>query len=546
MHLKKLLLLIASYPTTVAAAHSFMYFYGDKVFGRKGPTPNDYKQMLLYAFFIPGFMLLHMLGHQNEFDDPMQETANKKKAMYPPVDKEYLSSKPNGFIFGKYQGKYVRIPIIPENILHGCIIGPPGSGKSAGPFLSTLLNCFVPRYAKDGKTKSRKRLKPHMTVFVNDIKPELAYKSVELMGNKYVKVCNPVDRQSVGWNVYYELKPNSPDDEVLRVLDGISRALIVSSNPKDSFFVNNARTIFKGIMLHLYKVEHLGFVDSICELLSHDIQTYIKEILKKTNKESKVYQLLNKYASKTSEAFQDIELTLGEHLDIFISNEDIKWFLRDNGRKADPRDLLKDISIFLSLPEKRLEEMKDVFRLINHQVLHEMENKPDGSRPVCIILDEFARCGKMEQIKESLTTLRSRCVSIWLCFQDLSQMESIYGEDEARQIINLCEVHCILGCRDIKLCNQITEWIGQYLDKKTSYKNSGEHKGEGTTSPEYRDIITTRDIMGLKKKKEVIVFFEGLYYRIDRIRYYEDPVLSKRNKEVVKFNNNSKKRRKKT
>lgn len=181
---------------------------------------------------------------KNQFvKDPTEYTHEKVRSMYPPVPDMYLSLSPEGFILGKHEFRYFRIPMRPDNILHGCIIGAPGSGKSAGPYLCTLQANFMQK-------------NPPMTVFVIDIKPELATKSVELYENASVKVVNPTDRSSWGWNVYYQLNDKSTDEEVLHVLDGISRALITSSNPKDAFFVNQAQTIFQGMCLYYYKKPH--------------------------------------------------------------------------------------------------------------------------------------------------------------------------------------------------------------------------------------------------------------------------------------------------
>ena len=147
----------------------------------------------------------------------------KRKAMYPKVPEELLSHKPEGLIVGKCGKKYVRIPIDRRNIMNSITLGSPGSGKSAGIFLTTLINNFM-------------KQQPDLTVFALDIKPELAKKSIKKGEGTKAKIVDFTDRSSYGWDVYYALNENSTDDEKLRVFDGITRAMIVSSNPKDAFF----------------------------------------------------------------------------------------------------------------------------------------------------------------------------------------------------------------------------------------------------------------------------------------------------------------------
>ena len=451
----------------------------------------------------------------------------KYRAQHPQVPVEYLSKKPEGFILGKYDNRYVRIPIDPNNIMHACIVGAPGSGKSAGPYLCTLIANFM-----DSDNP--------MTVFCIDIKPELAKKSVEQKGNPFARIVNPLERSSWGWDVYYQLDEKSSDDEVLDVLDEVAQALIISNNPKDRFFVNNARTIFKGLMLYYYR-QGQGFIDSVNEVVSNDLKGHIEKVLKDPKLGTslkRVKEILKKYEGKQSEAFQDIELTMNEHLNIFLSSQ-VKWALRDNPRKACPLDLNNDISIFLSIPEEAIERYKDLFRLCTCQVLSEMERRPEYCKPIVMILDEFARIKRIEKIMDSLATLRSRRVSIWMAFQDFSQLEKEYSKEEARAIWALCEVKCILSCSDNETLKKLCELAGHYKEKKVSYKTTGIFnlpEQDRTVSFENRPVLQPEDIAGLRNRKEVMLLVEGSYYCIERLRYYEDSALNRRYLELMEHN----------
>ena len=164
---------------------------------------------------------------------------SKKQAMYRRVRKadRLLSNRPEGLIFGKQGKQYIALPVGKEGMRDGVsavILGSPGSGKSV--FLTNfLLNNFM-----------QKNPTP---VFCLDIKPELARKSVPMEGNDKVKVVDFTDRNKCGWDVYFAINSDTKDDEKMRVFDGISRALITSTNPKDKFFVNFIK-IFKKHMGH--------------------------------------------------------------------------------------------------------------------------------------------------------------------------------------------------------------------------------------------------------------------------------------------------------
>jgi len=82
-----------------------------------------------------------------------------------------------------------------------------------------------------------------------------------------IKVVDFTDRGKAGWDVYSAIRRGISEDEKVRVFDGISRALIVSSNPKDKFFVNNARTILKFMLLYYFN-QGTGFIDSITKIMA--------------------------------------------------------------------------------------------------------------------------------------------------------------------------------------------------------------------------------------------------------------------------------------
>lgn len=450
-------------------------------------------------------------------------SSSKRKAMYPKISQELLSSKPEGLIVGKYGKKYVRIPIDRRNIMNSITLGSPGSGKSAGIFLTTLINNFM----KD---------KPDLTVFALDIKPELARKSVKHGEDTNVKIVDFTDRGSYGWDVYYSLNENSTDDEKLRVFDGITRAMIVSSNPKDAFFVNNARTVMKGLLCYHYE-KGSGFIDSITAITSDDVITQIKKALNdKEHCSENVSMLLRKYVDKESEAFQDIELTLQEHLSIFM-NSDVRFHMRDNPRKAAPADLNRQTSVFVCLPLHLLDEFQDILRLISYQTCAFCESRgEDWETPVLMIMDELARLGKLENLTSLLSVGRSKGISVNMAFQDMSQLEHIYSKEEARTIFNLSEVTNVLSCKDNQTTREISDLIGEYKEEKIS-RNRSEllHTSDGKqhVSSEYRKIIETSDFQDLRKSQEAILIVEGKYYRVKQHRYYQDTILYKRYQEIT-------------
>lgn len=161
------------------------------------------------------------------YDGLTKESAQKQSAIYPRVPPDLLSKKPEGIILGTYKNRYVRLPL--KNILHTCILGGSGSGKTSTVLLDTLLSDFA------AGTDS-------FQTFAINIKGE-PHKTAT---NEY----DPTDRTSTGWDAYYRLRDNPNDDLIIEAMEEIAQALIISGNPKDNFFVENARTMFSVLLIH--------------------------------------------------------------------------------------------------------------------------------------------------------------------------------------------------------------------------------------------------------------------------------------------------------
>lgn len=378
-------------------------------------------------------------------------------------------------------------------------------------------------------------------IFCLDIKPELAKKSVIMKDNEKGKIVDFTDRSKAGWDVYFAIKENTQDDEKMRAFDGISRALIVSNNQKDKFFINNARTILKFLLLYHFN-KGLGFIDSITKIIAEDASEHISQVL--NDKEycpegGLVSNGLKKYADKESDAMQDIVLTLQEHLNIFLNNN-IRYQLRDNPIKACPEDINNGISVFVCLPMYLLDENEDLLRLIVFQTISWMERRgEDWKHGAVLILDELARLGKLENLLGFLAVNRSLGVSVLMAYQDFSQIEKIYSKEEARSLMNLSEITYVLSCKDQETTKALSDLMGEYREEKISHNRSEIlhcSDGKQNVSTEYRRIMETADFQTLRERKEAVLIVYGKWFRIQQFRYFENPQFLKRYQEITRAN----------
>lgn len=449
-----------------------------------------------------------------------KESVQKYAAMYPRVPPELLCKEPEGVILGTYKNRYVRLPR--NEILHSCIIGGSGSGKTSTVLLSTLLANFA-----TGN-------EPAYQTFAVDIKGELHQKSTYAYADN-ILIVDPTDRTTTGWDAYYRLHDNASDDLIVEAIEEISSALVVSTNERDIFFTDNAKTMLTGCLLFYFK-QGEGFIDSINKILESEIKTLIAEIIKGSEPSDVWYKYLAKYSGKDAESIQDISTTMCSSLSVF-SKSDIKFCFRDNFQKASPYSFQDGKSIFLAIPEHMLESYKAILRLCTVQTLKEMERRSEAeTKPILLIIDEFARLGRMEGIFNALATLRSKKVMVMLAFQSLAQAEVIYSKEQARSLMDNCRVKVICEVSDPQTAHTVSDWCGKYKEKKeTLTGGKGRHK-----SYTYEDklIVEPDALITLVKNEEVILVISDIgYLRPKKCYYFKDKKISALAAKVRGYNN---------
>lgn len=464
-------------------------------------------------------------------------TKEKRVAMNKPVPKQLLSKKSDGWTVGKVGKKFIRIAADPYNILHGLNIGTPGSGKS-----STLITSLTYNF-------NEAPLEERMTVFALDIKPELQRKSVKYDGRgKDIRVVNPASTSPkyFGWDVYYMLDENSTDDEVEQVNDTIARSLIVSKGNSDNeIFYSTARNLMIAFLIYGFFTGK-GFLDSMLQLMSVPLQDLIAQIM--TDKEicrkhPKIVQILLSYDGDKSEMLQDAQNTMRENLRIF-TNKSVQYLLRDNPRKASPKNLTEDnISIFLELPDHLLDQYKPLFNLMTQQVLNHLSSIPEYERAdrdvpiIWLLLDEFGSIGHIN-IEGPLARLRSRKVSIWLYVQSLAQLDDTYGQTGRRAIVSDCDCILVYASKDDISNKFFSDLAGNYEQTKIAEHRDGffnTYSGNNV-STEIRPVFDFKDFMRLKKEQKIIGFIDGDYFYVDKCPYYQIPKIKKISDKALEYN----------
>lgn len=459
-----------------------------------------------------------LLDTQNYMHDPAYQTSYRKRAKYPPVHKDLVSNTCEGIIFGKFQGKYIRKRLSDDG--HVLVIGGSGSGKSSCLVIPTLIK------------------NPDTSVLAIDIKGELSFKSASLADDTTI-VFNPNDRTSYGYDPFYRLDDTSNSQDILECMQLTAQSLIpMASDITDPFWKQSARLLLTGLFIYYYKHGYKYIPDICSELLKKPMKDIIEYVTNDIDEGSVEELYLKPYKGLADETLSGISSEICLHINIFATDQNIKYAFKENPRKMNPKMLNDNKKIFISINENKLTSYYDVLQLILNQTLAEMELRPEDSKSVLIIIDELPRIlsqGKLEKLMDAARTLRSRKVTLVLVTQSIDALLSSYKEAEVDDLISNCPYIVVLSASSIKTQQKIISWAGKYQEKKISYSGTGKDR-KSTISFEEKDLVEASELVTLPDTGEAIIITNHGYYRIKKTPYYKERELGEKSKVIQSLN----------
>ena len=105
--------------------------------------------------------------------------------------------------------------------------------------------------------------------------------------------------------------------------------------------------------------------------------------------------------------------------------------------------------------------------------------------------------------------------------------------------MNLCEITINL-CNKDTVCGKIlSDWTGDFREETISQGRNSLSKISNTyenVSTIYRPIVTVHDMQSLPERGEIMLWIQGHYMCVRRLRYFEDPKLKRRSLAVQMYN----------
>ncbi len=340
------------------------------------------------------------------------------------------------------------------------IIGSSGSGKTGSYVIGNINQHYGSMIVTDTKGAISKMMTPSLRAagyrvevldFVNPANSTVSY--------------NPLDY------IRYNVKGEVIEQDVLRVAHSIVSNTV---DNRDPFWENSARTLLTCLIGYVMEdlVEEDRNMYSVLELsklLVENINGGVKfldewELLHPDSFASRRYRLF-KSSHRAEKMWMSIVQIMFEAINIF----DYKQY--SNIFAGQSRFRIEDISDRNTVLFLNVSDMDRSFdRVVNTfytQALHCLCQKADNSSearlkiPVRLIIDDFASSVQINDFDKIISVIRSRELSVSLVLQSLSQLNAMYGEANAKTIINNCDHILYLGGSDL----DTAQFIGTHANR---------------------------------------------------------------------------------
>ncbi|MBP0965362.1 MAG: type IV secretory system conjugative DNA transfer family protein [Oscillospiraceae bacterium] len=384
---------------------------------------------------------------------------------YELIKKEYpdvlpkISSKPGifcGITPFSEKGEYSGIPLGSDG--HMLVIGGSGSGKSSSIAKPTMKTWSAP-------------------MVVTDIKGELSEHYGQLYENGLVKrpylVFDPMNSDGPGYDPFWWLMKDK-SNLVSNIME-IAYAIVpeIPNNP-NYYWDDGEREVLAAALLYGFNMG-FSFGKSMCMIADCTLTELCKKLSNSTD--IRIRRKIGDMLNHKAEQLASFDRGLRSRISAFVDDERIVRSLRSSRENANvfSWDDLWRYNIFLRVPEERIVQWGPIVNLMYSQLIHCLMRRPDkyspggaSVSPVFLLMDEFARFGKLQMLPDAISTLRSKQVNICLIIQSLAQLDKIYGEDDRCIIADNCSYKAILGANDAETQKYLSELIGTSIVERES------------------------------------------------------------------------------
>ena len=468
--------------------------------------PETYKLCFVLSCLVPIMIKADEEKHNYK---PKKISEERRLAMYKKPPKDWLRDElQSGDIpLGVYDGKYVSVSLKEDG--HWLLMGSTGSGKTSA-FLANLL-----------------AINSGIGLFLIDPKNGELYKNFMLMGADDVRVFNPLDRFTCGYDMLYLLKENSTMQEIFDVVTPIIETLVpYTPELKDPTWVNLAQQYLIGTISYAISAGKRNIIDAIDWINSKDAREIIKEALANSPSGSLVRHKLHNFEKMPDETLYSVLAQADTGLAIF-ANENIRYALRDNPDKVSPLALensqkfVCSIDITTAFTFRLL--LKIIIDQVSRQVFMRRIERINEYDPIVICIEEMPiilEGGPINSLLLSAKEMRGYRCRLYCCMQNFESIMSSFSENQVIDLVSNCNLIVLDAGRSSKTSKLICDQFGDYYEKEVT-KSFGTGKDNRSVHYSEKPVMTPAELNDLKDDCVILAQKSGPL-RIRKNPWYKD------------------------
>lgn len=321
---------------------------------------------------------------------------------YGVATKHFAKTLKNAGCKGLYLHPSIQLPTIYE-LPNFLIWGMQGSGKS------NLI-----KYLVDQLIKRKEQL------VLYDIKGEYT----EIFLNAQAILFSPKDKRSVYWDLSLDITDYG-------LAEMFAESVISSTSTKESFWVDSARLVLKGVVSGLIQQKQQWSWPELAEKL-FTCDTELSAYLTKYSPEAATLIISG---DKTTASIRSMIATQLSWISSIKNNEVIAgsgFSINEWLQQEDQKTLIVQGDLNSPIMSKAL-----VTALISVLTNYVLSRSDDQANSIWLVVDELATINKTNSFEQWLELGRSRGCRTVAGIQMLSQLNSIYGKDDANTILGL-------------------------------------------------------------------------------------------------------------
>ena len=378
----------------------------------------------------------------------------KRQKTDTPNDSVHIGKKGQaaGVIFGIDGKQFAYSPESDEG--HVVVVGGSGLGKTSAMLVATLRSW-------------------NGTAFVIDISGDIG-KNVPNMDKLVFDVENP---KSAPYNIFAPIDDATDIINKNELLEQLAYMIMPDSaadSDTTAFFTGEGRKMFTAALITYYHADK-DFID-ICKcIVGHDWRDLLNNIVACDNQQAIMY--ISSFMGVNERNTAGCKQAVDKAIILFATNARLEKTIRrpQKDEECICAAMLENTSVFVTLPDAKLEIYAPLLNIITAQFLIYMSGRPEDCKSnILFCLDEFASFGRME-ITAAMRKLRKRHIRIMVCTQSIADIDLIYGISERRVIMDNIKFKDVLGCNAPDTQEYFSKLIGEKEDiRLTVSRKSGE------------------------------------------------------------------------